>query len=165
MQYSVINLLTSAGPGLGSTPLDFNSAPLYEMLPMYSFKLTFWYGFITLFITSSSNNDSVVLSGVKSLSFFFFPFLLPFFPFFLFLLIFPFLPLSLSTALKNQNSFGLTVELNNNYCFQKIQLFSHQIVHLSSYLHLHLYFLLVFYDQLINTLSRIVRFIPIGPGS
>ena len=102
MQYSVINLLTSAGPGLGSTPLDFNSAPLYEMLPMYSFKLTFWYGFITLFITSSSNNDSVVLSGVKSLSFFFFPFLLPFFPFFLFLLIFPFLPLSLSTALKYQ---------------------------------------------------------------
>ena len=40
----------------------------------------------------------MVLSGVRSLSFFFFPFLLPFFPFFLFLLIFPFFPLSLSTA-------------------------------------------------------------------
>ena len=46
----------------------------------------------------SSNNDSVVRSGVRSLSFFFFPFFCPFFPFFLFLLSFPFFPLSLSTA-------------------------------------------------------------------
>ena len=106
--------LTSAGPGLGSTPRDLSSAPRYEMLPIYSFKLT-WrpisrslfyicpdltlvYGLMTLFMTSSSNRDSVVLSGVKSLSFFFFPFLLPFLPFFFFLLILPFFPLSLSTA-------------------------------------------------------------------
>ena len=32
--------LTSAGPGLGSTPRDLSSAPRYEMLPIYSFKLT-----------------------------------------------------------------------------------------------------------------------------
>ena len=37
---SVMSRLTSAGPGLGSTPRDLSSAPRYEMLPIYSFKLT-----------------------------------------------------------------------------------------------------------------------------
>jgi len=57
---------------------------------------------------------SVVRSGVRSLSFFFFPFLLCFFfDFFLFFDILPFLPLSLSTAW-NQNflSFFLSLFLS-----------------------------------------------------
>ena len=63
------------------------------------FVLASGYSLMMPFMTISSNKDSVVLSGVKSLSFLpFFPFCLLFFPFFLFLLIFPFLPLSRSTA-------------------------------------------------------------------
>ena len=73
---------------------------------------TLGYGLITLFMTSSSKRDSVVRSGVRSLSFFFFPFLLPFFPFFRFFEIFPFFPLSLSTAWKGTCLFKTLIWTN-----------------------------------------------------
>ena len=91
-------------PGLNfhSTDVESEPAVLKDTPPPYyscrDILATFGYVLMIPFMTSSSKRDSVVLSGVRSLSFFFFPFFCPFFPFFLFLLIFPFFPLSRSTA-------------------------------------------------------------------